>query len=85
MRRWYRVTAFATFNSVLLFVLVNLILYVILSVRTKPDDPLVRYGEDNILVAYPGWRAEDVQTLLQETYADLTFEYEPFTGFRNKP
>ncbi len=85
LQRWYRATAFVTFNSIVFFVFVNLILYAILSVRNKPDSPLVRYGEDNILSAYPGWNAEDVQALLTETYADLKFEYEPFTGFRSRP
>ena len=85
LRRWYRVTALVTFNSIMLFVFVNLVLFAILSARTKPDSPLVRYGEDNLLTAYPGWNAQDVQTLLTETYADLKFEYEPFTEFRSKP
>src|SRR5208283_71881 len=33
--------------------------------------------------AYPGWREEDVKTLLLETRREK--EYEPFTGFREKP
>jgi hypothetical protein len=85
-RHWYRVIAFAVFNSILLLVLLNVVLYLI-SLRRQPsteNGPIVRYGEENILKAYPGWRQEDVKALLKETYKDLGVEYESFTEFRNK-
>lgn len=84
---WYRFTALVFLNGVLLFLLLNLILYVIGSVKppTKAYDPIAKYGIENLMKAYPGWREEDVRTLVKETYGDLTFEYEPFTEFRNKP
>jgi hypothetical protein len=85
LQNWYRVAASGVFNSLALLVVLNVVLYVVISAKTKPDSPLVRYGKDNILTAYPGWHQDDVKTLLRETYADLKFEYEPFTEFRNKP
>jgi len=86
VKNWYRVAAYTVFNSVLLILLLNLILYMVLSARqpAKGDDPLGRYG-DQVLKAYPGWQEEDVRTLLRETYRETTMEYEPFTEFRNKP
>ena len=86
-RHWYRVAAYAVLNSLLLLLVLNLVLYVVMLTR-KPqaaDSPLASYGEDNILIAYPDWQKEDVRTLLDETYKQLTVEYEPFTEFRNKP
>ena len=85
-RHWYRVAAYAVLNSLLLLLLANLVLYMVISARgtTQGDDPIERYG-DTVLKAYPGWRVEDVKTLLRETYREATMEYEPFTGFRNRP
>jgi hypothetical protein len=87
-KNWYRAAAVAMLNGVLLFLLLNLLLYLVGLAKRPPKEapgPIGRYGEDTILKAYPGWRREDVKTLLRETYEDLTFEYEPFTEFRNKP
>jgi hypothetical protein len=85
LRNWYRIIAFSVFNSLALFVVLNLSLYLVISLRTRPEGPLARYGKGNILTAHPGWREQDLDTLLRETYIDLGFEYEPFTEFRNKP
>src|SRR5271165_3077698 len=86
-RHWYRATLIALGKAVLLFLLLNLILYVVSSARrpSMPPGPIARYGEKAILSAYPGWRKEDVYTLMKENHQDMTFEYEPFTEFRQKP
>ena len=85
MRRWYSILAIGFLNAVLLLLLVNLVLYAVISVR-KPPSPTQDYGSERIMQAYPGWRKEDVDLLLRETWGDdVGFEYDPFTGFRNKP
>ena len=88
LQNWYRVVAFSVFNGILLFLVLNFLIYVVISARrpAKIEDPLARYGKDNITKAYPGWREEDVKDLVKETYSiGMGLEYEPFTEFRNKP
>jgi len=86
-------------NGVLLFVVLNLILYAIIYARrsakspTPVDEygsaksltPLDEYGIDKLLKAYPGWREEDIKNLVSENYRESRFEFEPFTGFRQRP
>jgi len=88
VKNCYLVAAVAVFNSALLFVLLNLVLYPIMLAKqpVKVWTPMDRWGLDNILRAYPGWQKEDVKTLITETYrSGHAFEYEPFTGFRERP
>ena len=85
VKYWYRVAAFGLFNSVLLILLLNALLYLV-SLTKRPSiaaDPLSRYGGDALQKAYPGWKKEDVRTVIRETYRRS--EYEPFTGFRESP
>jgi len=83
---WYINAAFIVFNSLLLFIFLNLALYPIMHVGhgTAPG-PLDLYGAKT-LRAYPGWRAEDIKSLLKESWGrEPWFEYEPFTQFRERP
>jgi len=79
------------FNAVLLLLLVNLALYGVLRFRHRPAaDPALNFTKhfdtDKLKAAYPGWREEDVKALLRETpREDHEFEYEPWTGFRERP
>src|SRR5271157_2859620 len=86
VKNWYRFAAYALFNSFLLFLLLNLLLYLVSLARRPPPgaDPLLRYGSDRLRKAYPGWREEDVEALLKETWRYHRFEYAPFTGFRER-
>jgi len=85
-RDWYARVAVILLDCVLLFLFLNLVIYlIILAGRPSQQTPLSRYGGDKILKSYPGWRAEDVETLLTETWRKLSLGYEPFTGFREKP
>jgi hypothetical protein len=85
VRTWYRVAAYGVFNTILFLILLNLVLYLISLTRRPPaePDPLSRYGGDALQKAYPGWRAEDVRTLVNET-AHRRPSWEPFTGFRER-
>ena len=91
LKRWYVVLAVGFLNAVLLLLLINLGLYVVLGFRHRPvSDPALNFTQhfnlDKLQAAYPGWREEDVNALLQETpREDHEFEYEPWTGFRERP
>ena len=88
-KNWYINAALIVFNSLLLFIFLNLVLYAIMHMRygTMPvsPGPLGLYGA-KVFRAYPGWRAEDIKSLLKESWGrELWFEYEPFTGIRERP
>ena len=90
-KHWYRFVALTLLNTVLLFIFLNVVLWAAIEIShvLKPDrvaGPLGFYGKD-AFKAYPGWREEDVKTLLQESWGrgDAWFEYEPFTGYRERP
>ncbi len=91
LRRWYVVLAVGFFNAVLLLVLINLALYVVLRLKhSAPAAPGLtftkHFNSDKLQAAYPGWREQDVRALLKETpREDREFEYEPWTGFRERP
>ena len=86
---WFETAAVILLKGILLFLAVNLALYIILLIKRPAVrvTPLDWYGIDNVMKAYPGWREEDVKTLLKETWGarENKFEYEPFTGFRDRP
>lgn len=91
IRNWYTFAAITLLSTVLLFLLLNVALWVMMQVEhmAKPSrlaGPLGYYGKD-AFKAYPGWREEDVKTLLNESWGrgSMWFEYEPFTGFRERP
>lgn len=89
VRRWYSFAAISLLNGVLLFLLVNLILYVGALVRHPGRSSAVveqHYDPVALQKAYPGWKEEDVKELLRETWRwGYEYEYEPFTGFRERP
>ena len=64
---WPVRVALALLKGILLFLLLNLIVYAVIVAREpgKPT-PWYWYGTAKILKAYPGWRKEDVKTLLSE-------------------
>ena len=91
LRNAYTFAAITLLNSVLLFVVLNVLLWAAMQIEhaLKPvrlAGPLGFYGRD-AFKAYPGWREEDVKTLLNESWGrgNRWFEYEPFTGFRERP
>jgi len=90
-KKWYVFAALTLLNTVVFFVLLNAGLWVAIEIShaLKPDrlaGPLGFYGKD-AYKAYPGWREDDVKTLLEESWGrgDQWFEYEPFTGYRERP
>jgi len=84
-KHWYTVAAVGLLSSLLFLLLLNFILYAIVRSR-KPanaEAPTISFDPVRLHKAYPGWREEDVRTLLLETIREK--EYEPFTGFREVP
>ena len=84
LKDWYTVAAVGLLNSVLLLLLLNLVLYWIMRPKqvAQPRVPVTSFLVQN---GYPGWREEDVKTLLRETMRQKEYEYEPFTEFRERP
>jgi len=84
-QRWYTVAAVGLLNSILILLLLNLVLYAIMRARRppSPEAPQISFDPERLHKAYPGWREDDVKTLLLETLREK--EYEPFTGFRERP
>ena len=89
LKSWYILAGVSFLNALLFLVLLNLVLYAILQLRRPAPsrDPIAQHlPADRLQKAYPGWTEEDVKTLLRETpRADREFEYEPLTGFRERP
>src|SRR5208282_2142497 len=85
IKHWYTVAAVGLLNSILLLLLLNLVLFAFMQARhpANPEAPQISFDPGRLHKAYPGWREEDVKTLLLETRREK--EYEPFTGFREKP
>jgi hypothetical protein len=85
MKSWYSTTASILLSTLLLFIAVNVFAYLVLALHSHKDarNPVEGlYGEAAVLKGYPGWAAEDVHTLLSETYTGLHIVYEPFTEFK---
>jgi hypothetical protein len=82
----YRQIAIHFLNTVLLGALVVGGWYLYGRLRsTKPaDDPIQRYGIDQLMPGYPGRTPEEIVVLMRETY-DRPLIYEPFTHFRELP
>ena len=85
VKRWYSAAAVGLLNVVLLLLLLNLAVYFTLRTRVpaKSEAPQISFDPVRLHKAYPGWREDDVRTLLLETLREK--EYEPFTGFREAP
>ena len=84
---WYTRAGVVLLDSVLLLLVLNVALYavqVVMRVR-EAHTPIQQYGSGKLQKAYPGWREEDVRTLLRETRRQDEYEFEPFTGFKERP
>ena len=78
---WFSTAAVALLKGILLFLALNLVLYLVMRPATSAKPQL----SEGLQKAYPGWHEDDLQTLLRETSAVDKYEYEPFTGFREVP
>lgn len=86
--RAYRIAALIGFNTVLLFLLLNVPFYLADFLYPDEDEParlgrrvLGTYGLEHLTKGYPGMTAEEVAQLQYETWSRLVV-YEPFTEFK---
>jgi hypothetical protein len=92
--RYYKATALLFFNTLVLFALANGVLFVAYRIKdssrsSRPEQEIAqnifnRYGESQVMKAYPGSGIEDVRSLLEESWG-RTVEFEPFTQFKERP
>jgi hypothetical protein len=59
-------------------------LYLHFGSTEQTDDPIKRYGIEQLMPGYPGRTREDIAVLMKETY-DRPLIYEPYTHFRELP
>ena len=88
LARAYRITALIGFNTLLLFLLLNVPFYLADFLYPDEDEPaklgrrvLGTYGLEHLTKGYPGMTAEEAVQLQYETWSRLVV-YEPFTEFK---
>jgi len=89
LARSWRTTALIVFNALVLFVLINLVLFaeqrIRWSIKGKSHNPLIdRYGIRTMEAAYPGMPEPEVRRLLDESWK-RGFVFEPFVMFQEAP
>ena len=81
----YNNIAIICFNTFIIFLLINFILYpIILIKRNITNDSNVvmnKYGEHTIASLYPNWKKGELNQLLKETWS-RNFSFEPYTMFK---
>jgi len=84
---FYRTAAVWIVNTVIVFVLFNLLVSLALSiidtVRSSTNPVSLKY-HDSLASAYPDFSPDDLNRLLRETWS-RPFLYEPFTQFKESP
>lgn len=85
--RYYRSAALILVNTVLLFVLINLVLlafYWVKDLVTGGDLVSAKYSMETLVPVYPSLSEAEISDLLTETWS-RPYVYEPFTQFRERP
>ena len=79
----YRAFALLATNTLLFFVIANILASIGLRVCSDEDDEIgvLSHGMDKLRAAYPGFSDRDIGQLLRETWT-RHYIYEPFTQFR---
>ena len=87
MKRTYSGLAIIVLNTIVLFLVLNVALYLANAVRTsvwrEEINPEIKYGNDLMRRAYPEWSPKELRLLMAEFPHSLTFE--PFTHFKERP
>lgn len=86
MAQVYRQVAIHFLSTVLLGVLAAGVYFLCVRFRSAApaDDPIQRYGIEQLMPGYPGRTPDEVAVLMRETY-DRPLVYEPYTHFRELP
>jgi hypothetical protein len=83
--RWYVGSAIMLFNTLLLFVLLNVLLLPILSIhRSMARPPSLKYPDDWYRKVYPGMADSEWKELVRET-KDRPFGFSPYVMFTEPP
>lgn len=83
--KWYKTAALIVFNSIVIFVLLNLI--ALCGLKFEQGKTLSKsnpYNETNFQKVYPNYSKEEINSLLSETH-ERGFIYDPYQGYREKP
>ncbi len=84
---WYQSGALIIINTVVLFLLINILLLVFFQIkdRVTGDSPVAeKYGIDLLMQGYPHRSEQEVRALLSDTWS-RKFLYEPYTQFTEAP
>lgn len=82
---FYQAAALLLLNTLVLFALLNLIVYPFLLLFDSRDAGVVsKYGMERLKSVYPGMEAGEITALLEETWS-RPYVYEPFTQFKERP
>jgi hypothetical protein len=83
--RWYVGAAIMLFNTLLVFVLLNLALWPILSIhRSRARPSYLKYPDDWYRKVYPGLADSDWKEMVKES-KDRPFEFGPYVMFTEPP
>jgi lysophospholipase L1-like esterase len=87
-RRWYSTVAILFLNTVLLFVGVNILIagmYCLNLLQPTSSLTVKYYDMAKISKAYPSWKKEDLAAFFVDEWRISLWEYEPYTGYKQKP
>jgi hypothetical protein len=85
MKRMYVSFAVILTNTFLLIVGIDILLYGYICYRDRHNNPISRYSIKQLLKAYPGWSANDLDALENPVWSGMRFAYDPITQFRVLP
>jgi hypothetical protein len=83
----YKTCALVTFNTILFYVLLNLLLWPLFLIRdaNRATDPITeKYGADLLDKVYPDFDRNERQAMLAENW-NRPYIYEDYTHFRERP
>jgi hypothetical protein len=82
MKRIYLSLAVILTNTLLLVLGLNALLYGYVSYRDRHENPVSRYTIKQLLKAYPGWSAENLEALEDRAWNEERLAYDPISQFR---
>ena len=83
--RWYKSIALIFFNSLILFLLINIVCLIILACTGSGENKLSAiYTKANYQKVYPGYTADEIDSQLNETHT-RGFIYDPYQGYKEAP
>ena len=80
----YRTAAVILLNTLVLFILINLVLYPFFWFADQEIGVMAKYGMELFMSVYPDRSEEEITLLLEETWS-RPYIYEPFTQFKERP